>query len=167
MSGVPWERGGGQVVKTISLPVILLPIIQALASKRQLGPEIARLLWARYGDDDISQEEALITTMENEKLELERQIERTRHDMEIKRGRSNMKEELNRLNDLIREQAPVVNLIKKSEKNGGKVSTSNLKEKELFKVANELISQFGGAEEVLAQYDAWVENRNALMAEFA
>jgi len=53
----PWKRGDGHQMVTISLPLILAPIIRELREEKSLSKTISEFLWLRYGNPDIAHDE--------------------------------------------------------------------------------------------------------------
>ena len=53
----PWKRGDGHQMVTISLPLILSPIIRELREEKSLSKTISEFLWVRYGNPDIAHDE--------------------------------------------------------------------------------------------------------------
>lgn len=92
----PWKRGDGHQMVTISLPLILAPIIRELREEKSLSKTISEFLWVRYGNPDIAQDEeemqVLHSTIDMLQSKIKKLEKRNIKSREIKDKQDRLKE---------------------------------------------------------------------------
>jgi hypothetical protein len=156
----PWKKGDGTRIVTISIPIILNPVINKLQGQRELSSTISEYLWLRYGENhtDINEREIAIMMKEKQMLndrirELEKSSLRSR-DLDI------MNQRLSELKEDIKDHRKIRNILK-NYPTKWKWDKSLLNVRELND-ARVIVEQFGSEDKFLAAFDEWVKESNEL-----
>jgi len=160
MTEFPWKKGDGTRIVTISIPIILNPVINKLQGQRELSSTIAEYLWLRYGENftDVNEREIALMMKEKQMLndrirELEEASLKSR-ELEIDNQR------LSELQKDIKHHRKIRNIVKQypTRWNWDK-SLFNPAE---FDEAQKVVEQFGTQEKFLTAFDEWVQESQKL-----
>lgn len=160
MTEYPWKKGDGTRIVTISIPIILNPVINKLQGQRELSSTISEYLWLRYGENftDVNEREIALMMKEKQMLndrirELEEASLKSR-ELEINNQR------LSELQKDIKHHRKIRNIITQYPKRW-KWDKSLLNPRELDE-AQTIVQQFGNQEKFLSAFDEWVEESQKL-----
>lgn len=142
---------GGVITKTISLPLYLQPIIQKLSSQRILSSTIASMLWEMYGEEETTEQEAVISTMRQEAQRLIDEAEKKEREISKQQPKREIKKRLTFVTDWLAEKAPSYRATKAAVKAKGWHITSN--NKKAIEAAKMAISQYGDESQFIEVYE--------------
>lgn len=162
----PWKRGDGHFMMTISVPLVLNPIVKELRSDKQLSRTISEFLWVRYGSNDVVAEEAELTLLNQQKIELENKIAEYEKDSVSRRENSTRIERLEEVTEDIERHRRLRNVIKNNplgrwQFNSGYVRLS----KPEIQQGKNLIEIHGSEVDFIDAWDSWVEEKEKLILE--
>jgi len=156
----PWKKGDGTRIVTISIPIILNPVINKLQGQRELSSTISEYLWLRYGENftDVNEREIALMMKEKQMLndrirELEEASLKSR-ELEIDNQR------LSELQKDIKDHRKMRNIIAQYPRRW-KWDKSLFNPAELDE-AQKVVGQFGTQEKFLTAFDEWVEESQKL-----
>lgn len=142
---------GGVVTKTISLPIYLQPIIQKLSSQRILSSTIASMLWEMYGEDEITEQEAVISTMKQEAQRLLDEANKKEKEISRQAPKREFKKKLSYLTDWLSENAASYRATKAAIKSKAwHITNVNRKAVEAAKIA---INRYGDEAQYVEVYE--------------
>jgi DNA repair ATPase RecN len=156
----PWKKGDGTRIVTISIPIILNPVINKLQGQRELSSTISEYLWLRYGENHTEVHEREIAIMMKEKQMLNDRIKELEEaslksrELEIKNQRHS------ELQSDIRLHRKIRNVIYHNP-NRWIWDTTLLNPSEL-KFAKKVVEQFGTYQKFLTAFDDWVKESEKL-----
>lgn len=163
MNEFPWKKGDGTRIVTISIPIILSPVINKLQGQRELSSTIAEYLWLRYGENHTEINEREIAIMMKEKQILNDRIKELEEsslknrDLEIKNQRSSeLKKDIKTYR---RFRNIMYNYPKKWSWDKSLFNPSEKAE------ALKIVEQFGTPEKFISSFDDWVQESNELTLE--
>ncbi len=151
----------GRFIKTICFPLHVQAIVQRLSEQRKLSSTLAEMLWDRYGEEDISKEEAMIISMQEEKNRLEKEIERKKAEVGRIRPQAEIKKRLNFIEDWKGENAESYRIVKKAIK-VGRYMINSPEQKEKVEMAKIRCETYGSAEEFVQLYEEALKESGAL-----
>lgn len=152
----------GRFIKTICFPLHVQQIVSRLSEQRKLSSTIAEMLWDRYGEEDISKEEAMIISMKQEKEKLEKEIKRKEAEINRIKPAAEIKKRLNFIEEWKAENAESYRTVKKAIK-VGKFMINSQADKNATEIAKMRIETYGGAEEYLQIFEAAVKEAGELI----
>ena len=163
---LPWKRGDGHFMMTISVPLVLNPIVKELRSDKQLSRTISEFLWVRYGSNDVVAEEAELTLLNQQKIELENKIAEYEKDSVSRRENSTRIERLEEVTEDIERHRRLRNVIKNNplgrwQFNSGYVRLS----KPEIQQGKDLIETHGSEVDFIAAWDSWLQEKERLILE--
>ena len=111
MTEFPWKKGDGTRIVTISIPIILNPVINKLQGQRELSSTISEYLWLRYGENFTDVNEREIALMMKEKQMLNDRIRELEESSLRNRELEIDKQRLSELQKDIKEYRKIRNII--------------------------------------------------------
>ena len=162
----PWKRGDGHFMMTISVPIILNPIVKDLRNDQKLSRTISEFLWLRFGSSDPQVEEEEMNILLQEKLALEEKIKVYEKESISRRENKERVERLEEISEYIDTYRRIKNFVKSNPK--GRWSYHNrsygLQKAEIEK-AKQIISVYGSEDQFIDEFESWVEEKEALILE--
>jgi hypothetical protein len=156
----PWKKGDGTRIVTISIPIILNPVINKLQGQRELSSTISEYLWLRYGENHTDINEREIAIMMKEKQILNERIRELEESSLRSRDLDIMNQRLSELKEDIKDHRKIRNILK-NYPTKWKWDKSLLNVRELND-ARIIVEQFGSEDKFLSAFDEWVKESNEL-----
>ena len=151
---------------TISVPIILNPIVKDLRNDQKLSRTISEFLWLRFGSSDPQVEEEEMNILLQEKLALEDKIKVYEKESISRRENKERVDRLEEISEYIDKYRRIKNFVKSNPK--GRWSFHNrsygLQKAEIEK-AKQIISVYGSEDEFIDEFESWVEEKEALILE--
>ena len=162
----PWKRGDGHFMMTISVPLVLNPIVKKLRSNKDLSRTISEFLWVRFGSNDVEKDEAEIAILNQQKIEIENRIMEFEKESISRRENSTRIERLSQLDEDIETNRRLRNVIKNNPKgrwqfNSGYVRLSKPEVEE----GKRLVQLYGSEGGFIDEWDNWNEEKERLILE--
>ena len=151
----------GRIIRTVCFPMYLQNIVDKLSQQRKLSETLSQLLWDIYGDDDISEEQAIINSMKLERDRLMAEIEKKEKEINHKASNSKLKKMLSYLESWLAEYHSCFIQIKQAVKRGHYAIIDGNKEK--VTKAKATASQYGKEELFIEIYKRAATEKAALM----
>ena len=143
--------GKGRFMKSICFPIHLLPIVERLSEQRKLSSTLAELLWEMYGECEITQEEALISSMKSEAERLNLQIQQKQNEINKKKPLKELKKRLNFIEEWLTDRAESIRFLRKNLKQG-RVIISSQNDRLKLEGAQVFIQEAGSTEKLVKVY---------------
>lgn len=162
----PWKRGDGHFMMTISVPIILNPIVKDLRNDQKLSRTISEFLWLRFGSSDPQVEEEEMNILLQEKIALEEKIKDYEKDTISRRENKDRVERLEEISGNIDKYRRIKNFVKSNPK--GRWSYHNRSyglQKIEIEMAKEIILVYGSEDEFIHEFESWVEEKEVLILE--
>lgn len=151
----------GRIIRTVCFPMYLQNIVDKLSEQRKLSETLSQLLWDIYGDDDISEEEAIINSMKLERDRLMAEIEKKEKEINHKASNSKLKKMLSYLESWLAEYHSCFIQIKQAVKRGHYAITNENKDKIAKAKATAL--EYGKEEAFVETYQRAAAEKTALL----
>lgn len=151
----------GRFIKTLCFPLHVQAIVQRLSDQRKLSSTIAEMLWDRYGEEDITKEEAMIISMQEEKNRLEKEIERKKAEIGRIRPQAEIKKRLNFIEDWKGENSESYRIVRRALKDG-RFMINSAEQKEKVEMAKLRCETYGSPEEFVQIYEEAVKEAGVL-----
>lgn len=161
----PWKRGDGHFMMTISVPIILNPIVKDLRAEQKLSRTISEFLWMRFGSSDPEAEEEEMNILLKEKLALEAKIKEFEEDSISRRENKDRTERLNEISDNIDKYRRIRNTVKHNPNGKWQFNRGFGLQKQELEMAKEIISVYGSEVGFIDEFDSWIEEKERLTLE--
>ena len=162
----PWKRGDGHFMMTISVPLILNPIVKELRNDKALSRTISEYLWLRFGSNDIEADEAELSMLMKEKTALENKIREFESESISRRENSTRTERLQEITEDIKNTRRLRNVIKSNpmgrwQFNSGHVRLTKGEVEEGLR----LVELYGSEKAFIETWDGWMSEKESLILE--
>jgi len=152
----------GTFTKTICLPIHLHGIVMRLSEQRKLSSTLAEMLWDRYGEEDISKEEAMIISMKQEKERLEKAIKLKQAEIGRIKPSAEIKKRLTFIEEWKAENSESYRVVKKALK-AGQFIINSPNERIKVEAAKLRCETYGSPEEFIQIYEEAVKEAGHLI----
>lgn len=163
---VPWKRGDGHFTVTVSLPLILVPIVKSMRRRRVLSTRIAEFLWATEGIEDLEGQEGEMLALMAEKALIDHQIKQKEEEVLLKLELAQKAERLKEIRGDLDNHRRLRNAIKNNPGGRWTLKSYALQSSEIVR-GQEIVTRFGGEEAFLAEWEKWMEEKESLVQEIA
>lgn len=162
----PWKRGDGHFMMTISVPLILNPIIRDLRNEKALSRTVSEFLWLRFGSNDVEAEEAGLAVLMKEKILLEERIKDYEKESINRRENASRTERLEELSQDIESYRKLRNVIKRNNRGRWQFNSTHVGlTKGEVKEGLRMVKNSGSEESFIEMWDGWVEEKAKLTLE--
>jgi len=161
----PWKRGDGHFMLTISVPIILNPIVKDLRNEQKLSRTISEFLWLRFGSSNPEAEEEEMNILLKEKLALEEKIKQYEKDTISRRENKHRTERLEEISHNIDKYRRIRNHVKNSPNGNWAYTRSYGLQKSEIEMAKKIIEVYGSESEFITEFDSWVDEKEVLILE--
>lgn len=161
----PWKRGDGHFMLTISVPLILNPIVKELRNDNQLSRTISEFLWLRFGTNDVEAQEAQVNILLKEKLALEQKIKAIEIEAISRRDNQQRVERLEEISGDIDRYRRIRNNVKNNPRGKWQYIKIGGLQKLEIEEARKIIEAYGSEEAFIQEWDSWVSEKESLILE--
>ena len=150
---------------TISVPLILNPIVKELRNDNQLSRTISEFLWLRFGTNDVERQEAEVNILLKEKLALEQKIKAIEIEAISRRDNQQRVERLEEISGDIDRFRRIRNIVKNNPRGKWQYIKIGGLQKLEIQEARKIIEAYGSEEAFIQEWDSWVSEKESLILE--
>jgi len=162
----PWKRGDGHFMMTISVPLVLNPIVKELRTDKQLSRTISEFLWVRFGSNDVEAEEAELSLLNQQRIEIDKRIKAFEKDSVSRRENATRIERLEEVTQDIESHRRLRNVIKNNPLGRWQFNSSYVRlSKPEIQEGKRLVELYGSEVDFLENWDSWVQEKEQLILE--